>query len=148
MWILAHVTQVIFYILECLKLKLIYFISGCITNENCADPLECYVDHECKEPPSFLSLKQIIFDTATCDNCQGTNEEDGPKLQIIGGEGKDGTPMCDTEGLDHADRVDFATGTIAVFDDKDDKDVLGTCYRVRQNQPHVRKQGKTVWYIK
>jgi len=102
---------------------------GCITNENCADPLECYVDHECKEPPSFLSLKQIIFDTATCDNCQGTNEEDGPKLQIIGGEGKDGTPMCDTEGLDHADRVDFATGTIAVFDDKDDKDVLGTCYR-------------------
>lgn len=81
-----------------------------------------------------MSLKQIIFDTLSCEGCQGTNVEDGPILHIIGGEGVGGIPECYTNPLDHEEQVDFATGTQAVFDQENDKDVLGQCDKVRPNQ--------------
>jgi len=105
--------------------------AGCKTDDNCAAPLECYVDNQCKDPPSFLSLKQIIFDTLSCEGCQGTNVEDGPILHIIGGEGVGGIPECYTNPLDHKDRIDFAIGTQAIFDHDDEnaQEILNGCDR-------------------
>ena len=45
-----------------------------------------------------------------------------------------GIPECYTNPLDHEEQVDFATGTQAVFDQENDKDVLGQCDKVRPNQ--------------
>lgn len=102
---------------------------GCITDDNCAGTLVCDGFHQCIPPGVSVNLKQIILVTSACNDCQGTNIENGPILHLKGGEGVDGFPECNTLGLDHEDRVDYAAGSEAVFDEDGDKDVLGTCYR-------------------
>ena len=56
--------------------------------------------------------------------------EDGPILEIIGGQIVSGVTECKTNALDHEDMIDFAPGNEAVFEGETDKDVLGSCYKV------------------
>jgi hypothetical protein len=64
---------------------------------------------------------------------QGTNVEAGAWLSLTGEIGSDGDyPTCSTMVLDHPDKVDYATGSYAVFDtdNKEDQDIMSTCFKV------------------
>jgi len=102
---------------------------GCVDDKNCDGSKVCNGFHECSEAGSTKNLRQIVLNTATCKNCEGTAKEVGPVVYLQGGDSMSGMTECKTFSLDHADRVDFADGTQAVFVDITDKDVLGTCYR-------------------
>jgi len=79
-------------------------------------------------------LKQIVLNTGSCNGCQGTAVEDGPILEIIGGQIVSGVTECKTNALDHEDMIDFAPGNEAVFEGETDKDVLGSCYKVNKQK--------------
>ncbi|XP_023348280.1 protein psiQ isoform X2 [Eurytemora carolleeae] len=102
---------------------------GCIDDDNCAGSLECNGVHECIQADGVTVLKQIVLNTESCNGCQGTAVEDGPILEIIGGQIVSGVTECKTNALDHEDMIDFAPGNEAVFEGETDKDVLGSCYK-------------------
>ena len=65
---------------------------------------------------------------------QNSKVEQGVWMELTGEIGADGDyPTCQTMVLDHPDRVDYAAATQAVFDtdNKEDQDIMSTCYKVR-----------------
>jgi len=103
---------------------------GCADDNNCPSSLpECVGTHQCGFGGT-PQLEWIRFVTASCTGCQGSQVEDGPIMNIMGGESVDGFTSCQTNQLDHPDRVDFADGVSTDFtSDVADKDVMGTCYK-------------------
>ena len=91
--------------------------------------MDCEGSHNCIAA-GVAVLSKIVFTTETCTGCQGTAVEDGPILEIIGGQTTSGVTSCTTQKLDHEAEVDYAPGNEAVFKDTTDKDALGTCYKV------------------
>ena len=109
-------------------------ILGCIDDDNCAGSLECNGVHECIQADGVTVLKKIVLSTGSCKGCQGTAVENGPILEIIGGQIVTGVTECKTNALDHEDMIDFAPGNEAVFEGEADKDVLGSCYKVNKQK--------------
>jgi len=103
---------------------------GCADDNSCPTNLpECDGTHQCGFGGT-PQLKWIRFVTESCTGCQGSQVEDGPIMNIMGGESVDGFTSCKTNQLDHPDRVDFADGVSTVFNsDVADKEVMGTCYK-------------------
>jgi hypothetical protein len=101
---------------------------GCIEEANCPGLQFCNGIHLC-EAEGITVLKRIELSTGTCNGCQGTAKEDGPILNIMGGQNMAGVTSCLTNPLDHETEVDYAPGNTAVFEDTDDREVLGSCYK-------------------
>jgi len=90
--------------------------NGCVGNSNC-DGYHCNSLHTCA-----VGLRSITLETETCVDCQGTADEDGPYLVLVGSD----DTSCNTRQLDDPEIVDYKDGKVSEFSAQN---VLQSCYK-------------------
>eukprot|EP00088_Acartia_fossae_P004629 TRINITY_DN11999_c0_g1_i12.p1 TRINITY_DN11999_c0_g1~~TRINITY_DN11999_c0_g1_i12.p1 ORF type:complete len:459 (-),score=44.03 TRINITY_DN11999_c0_g1_i12:92-1468(-) len=94
--------------------------AGCYSNDNC-DGYNCNNNHTCSTGVQSITLK--THSCTGCQGAQGNTDEDGPFVILVG----DNFASCNTQQLDHPDKIDFDNGKTSVFSEES---LLQACYKI------------------
>ena len=86
----------------------------------------CNEDHKCEAEGGHQLLTYIKVTSNGCDGC----EEEGLSMKLVGDEDVLPTPGCETVGLDHPSKVDYAA--VGEFHAVEEERPMGwgSCYQV------------------
>ena len=85
--------------------------------------------HRCEAAPGHQLLTYIKVNSNGCDGCT----EEGLSMKLVGDDEVVPVPECETVGLDHPNKVDFAS--VGEFRAVEEERPLGwgSCYEVKNN---------------